>query len=74
MEKKKGAYWQTIDCGFERFLNEFNLHKGAEMDPEDIGCEDWGMTNLAEKFKDQKKEEEKSKTIKRFTKQEKVIP
>ena len=62
MENKKGAYWQTIDCGFERFLNEFNLHKGARMQSD---SEDWGMSNLAEKYKDVKKEEGREKPMKK---------
>ena len=53
MENKKGRYWQTIDCDFEKFLNDFNLNKGAKLDYKSF--EDWGMMNLAEKFEAKKK-------------------
>ena len=47
--KKKGAYWQTIDCGFEKFLHEHNSTKNLKRID---SLDDWEMTRLEKMYKE----------------------
>ena len=41
-KEKNIGYWQTIDCEFERFLNDFNLNTAVKID----NAEDLELINL----------------------------
>ena len=47
---------QTVNLGFEKFLNEFNLQKGSK--GKDQNCEHWGMDKLERMYKKHLQEQE----------------
>ena len=50
-DTKKGRYWQTIDCNFEKFMSKFNLNKGQELDPDSFEMENYSMSNLTDRYR-----------------------